>query len=301
MIIRRLACILVLLPLFSLSLQAQDQLKLAVLEDSLSHLQKEVLKTNNDSARQSLNTTFLSTLKTAIALTGSFSYPFDSLKKLAKLTSPDKKFRIYNWNLPLKNGTNLYYCFLQIPDNKNKNTAALIELRDRSDSIPDPEHSTLGSGNWYGALYYKIIPEATKTGMIYTLLGWEGTNLLEMQKIIEVLTFDEKGQPQFGKKIFNKYQNGENRRVIFQYSTAATMVLRYEEQALFKGKKWNPSTRTFDEKLSKASMIVCDRLVTVEGTENKGPILVPAGDVYDGFLFENDRWNFVEGVDARNR
>jgi hypothetical protein len=301
MITRRLACILILLPLFSLSLQAQDRLKLSILEDSLSHLHKEILKTNNDSARQSLNSNFLNTLKTAIGSPGSFSYPFDSLKKLAKLTSPDKKFRIYNWNLPLINGTNQYYCFLQIPDKKNKNTAAIIELHDRSDSIPDPEHSALGSGNWYGALYYKIIPEATKTGMIYTLLGWEGRDLSEMQKIIEVLSFDEKDLPRFGKKIFNKYKDGENQRVIFKYSPAATMVLRYEEQAITKGKKWNASTRTFDEKSSKAPMIVCDRLVTVEGTENKGPILVPAGDVYDGFLFENSHWNFVEGVDARNR
>jgi len=301
MILRRLACILILLSLVSCSLQAQDRLKLAVLEDSLSHLQKEILKAGNDSARQSLNASFLNTLKTAIALPGSFSYPFDSLKKMAKLTSPDKKFRIYNWNLPLTNGTNRYYCFLQIPDKKNKNIAALIELHDRSDSIPDAEHSALGSGNWYGALYFRIIEEAAKTGMIYTLLGWEGTNPAEMQKIIEVLTFDEKNVPSFGKKIFNKYRDGENKRVIFRYSAVAAMVLRYEEQAIPKGKKWNASSRTFDEKSSKAPMIVCDRLVTVEGTENKGPLLVPAGDVYDGFLFENDRWNFVEGVDARNR
>jgi hypothetical protein len=48
-------------------------------------------------------------------------------------------------------------------------------------------------------------------------------------------------------------------------------------------------------------LIVCDRLVTVESSEVKGQVLVPAGDVYDGFLFENGRWNFVESVDARNR
>jgi predicted transcriptional regulator len=159
----------------------------------------------------------------------------------------------------------------------------------------------MGAGNWYGALYYKIISEKSETGTIYTLLGWESTTLSEMQKIIEILTFDDKNLPHFGKKIFNKYKDGENRRVIFKYSPVATMVLRYEEQSLSKGKKWNASHRTFEESHSKASMIVCDRLVTLETSEGKGQVLVPAGDVYDGFIFENDRWNFVEGVDARNR
>ena len=99
-------------------------------------------------------------------------------------------FRIYNWNLPIANGSNLYFCFLQIPEKSSKNTFRIIELRDLSDSIPDPEHSALiRPSNWYGALYYKIIPERSGTGMIYTLLGWEGTSLSEMQKIIEILSF----------------------------------------------------------------------------------------------------------------
>jgi hypothetical protein len=301
MLLSRPASFLVILTFASLSLFSQGQKELSQLEDSLSSLQKQIQKTSNDSVRQSLNTLFRSTLKTAIGLPGSYTYLFDSLKKLAKMTSPDKMFRIYNWNLPATNGSNLYFCFLQIPEKSTKNTFRIIELRDRSDSIPDPEHSTLDASCWYGALYYMIIPERPEPGMIYTLLGWEGTNLVEMQKIIEILWFDDKNLPHFGKKIFNKYKDGANKRVIFKYSPVAKMVLRYDDQFLSKGKKWNSSSRTFEEKSSKASMIVCDRLVTVGSMEGKGQLLIPAGDVYDGFIFENDRWNFVEGVDARNR
>jgi hypothetical protein len=301
MLIRHLACFLVFSTACSFSLRSQEHLSLSMLDDSLSSIQRKIQKTDNDSVRQSLNTLFRTTLKTAIELPGSFTYPFDSLKKLAKMTSPDKKFRIYNWNLPVTNGSNLYFCFLQVPDKSSKHTFRIIELSDRSDSIPDPEHSALNAGCWYGALYFKIIQESSQTGMIYTLLGWESTTLSEMKKIIEILTFDDKNLPHFGKKIFNKYKDGENRRVIFKYSPVATMVLRYEEQFLSKGKKWNASNRTFEESRSKASMIVCDRLVTLETSEGKGQVLVPAGDVYDGFIFENDRWNFVESVDARNR
>ncbi len=297
----RPASFLVILTLSSLSLFSQEHKELSLLEDSLSSIQRKIQKTSNDSVRQSLNKLFRNTLKTAIGLPGSYTYPFDSLKKLAKMTSPDKMFRIYNWNLPATNGSNLYFCFLQIPEKNSKKTFRIIELRDRSDSIPDPEHSALGANDWYGALYYKIISEKSESRMIYTLLGWEGTSLVQMQKVIEILYFDDKDLPHFGKKIFNKYKDGDNKRVIFKYSPVAAMVLRYDEQFLSKGKKWDPSSRTFKENKSKASMIVCDRLVTFESTESKGQVLIPAGDVYDGFIFENGRWNFVEGVDARNR
>ena len=217
MITCRLACFLLLFTTCSFSLRSQEHLSLSMLDDSLSVIQRKIQKTSNDSVRQSLNTLFRNTLKTAIELPGSLTYPFDSLKKLAKMTSPDKKFRIYNWNLPTTSGSNLYFCFLQVPDNSSKNTYRIIELRDRSDSIPDPEHSTLNAGCWYGTLYYKVIQESSKTGVIYTLLGWESTTLSEMQKIIEILTFDDKNLPHFGKKIFNKYKDGENKRIIFKY------------------------------------------------------------------------------------
>ncbi len=301
MFTRCLASFLFFLTAFSLSLQSQEHLNLSILEDSLASVQRKIMKSENDSARQSLNFCFKKTLKAAIELPGSFVYSFDSLKKLAKMTSGDKRFRIYNWNLPVTDGSNLYFCFLQIIDKKNKNNFRIIELKDRSDSIPDPEHSILNSNSWYGALYYKIITKNSVNGMIYTLLGWEGKNRTEMQKIIEVLSFDNNYLPHFGETIFNKYKDGQNKRVIFRYSPLATMALRYEEQAISKGKKWNASRQTFQESHSKASMIVCDRLILAETTESKLPVFVPAGDVYDGFLFQNNRWNFIQGVDARNK
>jgi hypothetical protein len=291
---------LILLTLFSSALFSQEHKLLSQYNDSLSSLQHKIGKAPDDSTRQALNHQFRSMLKRAIDLPGSFSYPFDSLKKLARLTSPDGAFRIYNWNLPVTDGSNQYFCYLQIRSKENKHSYNLLELNDSSDSIIDPEHTTLNARNWYGALYYKIIAEKAGNTIIYTLLGWEGKNGAEMQKIIEILTFDTKGIPHFGKKIFNKYLDGKNIRIIFRYSPTATMALRFEDQAISKGKKYNARTRTFGESHTKAHMIVCDRLVTVDAVEGKGMVIAPAGDVYDGFLFENGHWNFILGVDARN-
>jgi hypothetical protein len=298
--IRRLICLLSVIATFSFSLYAQKPLTLSLLEDSLSAIGRKIHVSGNDSARQTLNFKFRQTLRTAIALPGSFNYPFDSLKKLEKLTSPDNAFRLYNWNLPLTDGTNRYFCFIQFTAKNKKSGIDFIELSDRSDSIADPEHNTLGAGNWYGALYYRIIREKSQSGITYTLLGWEGLNATTMQKIIEIMTFDDLGTPHFGKKLFNKYKDGSNKRVIFSYSSMASMVVRYDGQFIPKGKKWNPSKRKFDENRSKAHLIVCDRLIQLEQKEGNSPMLVPAGDIYDGFLFENSQWNFIEGVDARN-
>jgi len=239
-------------------------------------------------------------LKYAIGLDGSFSYPFDSLKKLGKLTSPDHNFRMYNWNLPQTNGTNRYFCFLQVPDKNHKGHFRIIELNDKSDTIQNPEFAALSYRNWYGALYYRIIPEKTGSVTLYTLLGWQGLNLLQMQKVIEILTFDYKGNPQFGKKVFYKYQNGENKRVIFNYSSTTSMSLRFDESTLSKNKRWNASRKKFDPVKEKVHMIIYDRLVRLESRESREPLQVPAGDAYDGFIFVNGRWNFISGVDARN-
>jgi hypothetical protein len=282
------------------ALNAQRPATLHSLEDTLADAARKIQATTNDSVKNLLNLRFKQILQTAIGMNGSFTYPFDSLKKLGKLTSPDKRFRLYNWNLPLSNGINRYFCFIQFPSKTGGANPALIELSDHFDSIPDPEHAALDARNWYGALYYKIIPEKAQSGTIYTLLGWQGVSTSIHQKIIEVMTFDDQGNPRFGMKIFNKYKDGSNQRVIFRFSSVATMILRYEGQYLSKGKKWNASSRAFEEKKSKAAMIVCDRLVPLEQYEGNTAVMIPAADVYDGFLFDHGIWTFVKGVDARN-
>jgi len=136
--------------------------------------------------------------------------------------------------------------------------------------------------------------------MIYTLLGWEGLNASTMQKIIEIMTFDDRGSPQFGKKVFTTYKEGDYKRILFRYSSQATMVLRYDEQFITNERQWNSARKKFDENRSKTRMIIFDRLVPLEQKDGSSPLLVPSGDIYDGFIFEDSSWNYIEGVDARN-
>src|ERR1700728_554773 len=74
---------------------------LKLYEDSLKHLQFGRIDAHKtDKQKQDINTRFCNMLQKALNLPNSFDYPFDSLNTIARLESPDKKFRIINWNLP---------------------------------------------------------------------------------------------------------------------------------------------------------------------------------------------------------
>jgi len=259
------------------------------MEDSLAQLSKQIRNAGNDSSRILLTDRFSELLRATLSIPGSFSYPFDSLRSISKLVSLDKKFRIYNWNLPLTDGSNKYFCFIQVPGTK-LNQKQVLELKDRSDSIKDPEFEIGDANNWYGALYYRILPLGIGNHTIYTLLGWDGISPTVNQKLIEVLTFDLKGNPKFGAKIFRDYLKGPRSRIIFRYSASASMLLRPDEQYIKNGKT-----------VKKTRMIVCDRLVPLEAKlEGQTDFYIPASDVFDGFIFINGTWKFIRDVEGRN-
>jgi len=219
---------------------------------------------------------------------------------MGKLAAPDKKFRIYLWNLRMQNGTYRYYGFIQQTPGQHANVTSLI---DRSDSIMEPETQLLTPENWYGALYYKIIPvETGHSKTVYTLLGWDGINTLLTQKLIDILTFKENGEIQFGAPLFLDYAANQNMRIIFRYSCEASMILKFDDQTLINTKHWNPRKREFENTTKQAPIIVCDRLIPLDPQlEGLYQHYVPASDVYDGFLLEGSKWHYIKGIDVRNK
>jgi hypothetical protein len=280
---------------------AQVHSNIEQMEDSLKLLSMRIQKAENDSVRLFLNFKFHEKLSQTLLLSGSFDYPFDSLKTISKLTSPDKKFRIYTWNLPKGDGTNLYFGFIQL-NPKKKLKCSVHELFDRSDSIPRPEITILNNRSWYGSLYYKIVMTTFNNQKFYTLLGLNGLNLQLSQRIIDVLFFDKTDQPQFGAKIFRNYRGDSLYRVIFKYSSSASMVLTYDDQYLIINKKWNSSRKQFESERKKASMIVCDELIPLDSQfEGRFEYYVPSSEIYNGFVFKKGYWYFYKNVDVRNK
>lgn len=181
----------------------------------------------NDSAKLSCNDSIISVFDSILLIPESYFYKFENLSFVGKISSPDKLFRIINWNLVFNNGSYKYYGYIQYY-NKKKNDINLFSLIDKSHSIENPKQALLTNENWFGALYYKIILNKDDNNNYYTLLGWDGNNDFTSIKLIDVLYFTRSGKPKFGKNLF-RIENKKMKRVIFEHNNRATLTLRYDD------------------------------------------------------------------------
>ena len=292
--------ILVLLPGINNPVDGQGFQNIKQAEDSLAAILKTLNQASDDSSRNVINHNFYETLFNALMLPAADNFTFESLKTLIKISSDDNKFRIFHWNLPARDGRTRYFGFLKL---LHRDTPTVFPLRDFSDSIASPETAILDHQHWFGALYYTVISGKTLPGKkYYTLLGWSGSNSTITKKIIEIISFDDHDNPQFGLPVFPNYEGGTMNRIIFRYSASTSMSLKYEEQTIATEKKWNPKKRDFDIKAKSALMIVFDRLVPLDPQlEGQYQYYVAAGDISDAFQAVNGSWNFIKGIETRNK
>ena len=288
-----------LLLLFTFKGISQASFRLGKAEQEMKELFGSIGLGSTDSARLSLSRDFQKQLRLALNLPGSETYPWDSLKNLAKLESPDGLFRLYNWNVPSVRGGNKYFCIIQFKGALKK--LKPVALTDHSDSIHDPSTYAADSMNWYGALYYKIIPfNITRKQIAYILLGWEGLNNEVNNKLIEVMTTGD-GKPEFGKAVFTGYKDGKQLRIIFNYASSASMSLKYSLQTIPGKPQWNERKREFESKRKQVSMIVFDHLLPLDPQlEGQYKFYVPSSETAEGFIYENFSWKYVPEFDALN-
>jgi len=163
-----------------------------------------------------------------------FEYPFEKLR-FCTLTSPDKRVRLINWkdkrvrlinwNVPLKDGTYTYYCFV-LTKNDKKGAVEWIELKDLTNEPDNFEGQVFKQNKWPGALYYDIIPMEKKNCKKYTLLGWDGKDNLSTRKVIEVMTINGKNI-RFGDDVFKEDSPTSRKRMILEYSDEVSALLKY--------------------------------------------------------------------------
>ncbi|MBI3233933.1 MAG: hypothetical protein HYZ42_07805 [Bacteroidetes bacterium] len=232
----------ILILLFNLSFWSVNAQLSPKIIDSLNtleiHIQGQAFEMlNNPDENVRLTSTFfmIKNLIRAFKIDGSFHYPFDSIKSISILTPPDQKFRIFSWHLQLKDGVNRQYGVIQInpeklskKQKKNKDLKLWFPLIDRSDSIANPEDTTLGNEFWFGAHYYSIIPFNVKKKTYYMLLGIDDWDKRANRKIIDILSF-QKDKPIFGADVFKMKDGKLRNRVIFTYDNDARMTLRWLE------------------------------------------------------------------------
>lgn len=247
-------------------------------EDSLKKLGTAITNDSLESNRVQANFAFIKTLVNALKEKNSFNYPFKKLDGLISIkTADDKKFRIFTWFVMNDKGAFRYYGAIQV---NNPTKLELIPLFDNTDNIMDPPNTTLLPHEWFGAVYYHILPVTGIKNPYYILLGWKGKSFTSSAKVIETLAFVD-GKPQFGLSVLESgFKTDDfNKRKIFNYTSSVSMMLRY---------------------LKEDKLLVFDHLAppndqSKELTDMFGPDLS-----YDAYRFRNGKWLFQENIKLKN-
>jgi hypothetical protein len=251
--------------------ESSGQKKLKMFEDSLNKVGRQTVNDTEEMMRKNANYLFIKTLVSALKVSNSFLYPFDSVKTIRILNSPDNRFRIFSWFVINDDGSYRFYGAIQM------NTGGglkLFPLNDYSPLLKNPEDSVVDNSKWYGAQYYKII-RVNADKQYYTLLGWKGNNDQSTKKVIETLSF-KNDKPVFGAAVFD---GSKKKRIIFEYTRQASMILNY---------------------IPEKDMIVFDHLSSPDDKQKNMPETYGPDLSYDAYELFNGKWRLHENLDMRN-
>lgn len=218
------------------------------------------------------------------------------------LTSPDGQLRIFTWAVVRDDGE--FECFgaVQFYNQKEEEYQYKL-LHDKSDEIMNREESVLTADNWFGAIYQDIIQTSHGGRTYYTLLGWNGVDMLTDRRVIEPVMF-KGGEPQFGAPLFRRERN--QRRIVLEYKEGASVQLAYEDQFVeevtrerVKVKGTNRYRTEETRKSHKEKMIIFDEVEPqVPGMEGLFQYYVPSG-VEMAYAFIDGKWEQRSGAQGR--
>lgn len=248
------------------------------LQDSMQVLSHKRINDSIEPERYNANYKLIKTMVSALKTPYSFNFAFDSLKTISIQYSPDRRFRIFSWHVMNDDGSYRYYGTIQMNNSDGK--LEMFPLVDYTPAIKNPSDTITNNEKWYGSQYYRIISVLNRVQTpYYVLLGWKGNTIKSNKKVIEILHFKE-GQAIFGMPVFDgeKEKPGQ-KRIIFEYSRKASMVLNYE-----------PEKET----------IVFDHLAPPD-PKLKGKFELYGPDFsYDGYKLLHGRWRLVQDLELKN-
>jgi len=245
-------------------------------EDSLRHFAELLVYSENPSERFRSDSQFVRMLVRNLRQKNSFYYPFDSLQSISRLYAPDSSFRIFTWQLKKDE-----YIYLQegaIQMNQPDGSLKLFPLFDASMFTSKPLDSVRSRHNWIGAIYYRIVLKTFNGRKYYTLLGFDDFGLSSKKKWMEVLTFNENGEPQFGGPYISFQQDSVKKRTQYRFN------IEYKKEA--------PTHFNYDPEMD---MIVFDHLSPEGDQPEKKDTYIPDGD-FEAFKWQEGRWEHIEKV-----
>ena len=259
------------------SLQAQtisaaDRAILQKKEDSLQVFSARMVFDSIPANRFRSDSIFVRTFVRALLTKNSFYYPFDSLN-ISRLYAPDSSFRIFTWQMKKDEYVYMQKGAIQLPTKDG--SLKLIPLFDASMFTKNPMDSARSARNWIGAIYYRIIMKEYNGKKYYTLLGFDDYSVNSNKKWIEVLSFNDKGEPVFGGPFISYKDDSVKRPVQTRFS------IEYKKEA-----------KTFLNYDPELDIILVDHLVSESDEPEKKWTYIPDGD-YEAFKWQNGQWVHV--------
>lgn len=265
------------IPSFAQSVTKADQVQLTQKEDSLKTYADSMINAVSTAKRFRSDSIFIKTFVRALKMKNSFYYPFDSLQTVSKLYAPDSSFRIFTWQL--KKDEYLYLQKGAIQMRTSDGSLKLFPLFDASMFTAKPQDSVRSRNNWIGAIYYKIISKTYKGKKYYTLLGFDDYSVGSNRKWMEVLTFNDKSEPQFGGSYISfKEDTGRIKPTLNRF------YIEYKKEAR--------TTFNYNPELD---MIIYDHLISESDQPERKESYIPDGD-FEGFKWKNGQWIHVDQV-----
>lgn len=203
------------------------------LESDLALLGDKIVSGKLEEDRLQANDAFFALLETALHYNNAFTYPFEKIQNLSKLTAPSNEFRLFTWVVPLKDGTYSYFGLAIVK--QKKDLPKIITLNDQSKTFESPEYDWLKPEKWFGAIYYQTFEVKHKKKRYQVYLGYRPGDREVQEKLVEVVYLDN-GKLTFGAKIFEtplisdyKYEQRPY-RLRFRYSKKVVASIKYKPE-----------------------------------------------------------------------
>ena len=274
---RNLISLFTILSVSAFSLWTQPFSTIREYETAIQQTFERAVPSMPDSQKLELNDTIEAWFASALALPETFSYAFDSLKKIGSILSRDEKVRIFTWDLLLSDGSHQYSGII-LYRARHDEKPLLFRLEDHAWDIEDATTLVLGPETWLGALYYEIAERKWNDHILYTLLGFDPNDIFTSRKIIDCFYLKDDTIPVFGAPVF-RLDNKIQHRVIFEYSAKVSMSMRYNEDM---------------------KMIVFDHLSPAKPSYTGIYQFYGPDFSFDALKFTDGQWVLVEDVDVRN-
>lgn len=250
-------------------ISAADRAILEKKEDSLKELSIRMVFDSIAANRFRADSHFVRAFVRALLTKNSFYYPFDSLN-ISRLYAPDSSFRIFTWQMKKDEYVYMQKGAIQLPTQDG--SLKLFPLFDVSMFTKNPMDSVRSRYNWIGAIYYRIILKEHNGKKYYTLLGFDDFSVNSNKKWMEVLHFNEKGEPVFGGPFFSYKDDSIKKPVQPRFS------IEYKKEA-----------KTFLNYDPELDVILVDHLIPESDEPEKKWTYIPDGD-YEAFKWQNGQW-----------